>query len=190
MKKNVIVGAGIAGLSLAKKLLEKEEEIVLIEKEKNIGGLAKSFRYGDVVFDIGPHRFFSEEKEVTSFIRGVLGNNISIIRRHSGIWFAGKFYDWPLNYKALFKLPLFIKASAFQDLFNLKNFKDKNYEDFISKRFGSTICKYFFADYTEKFLKLHPKDIHFDWGKESIDRAVIDRRIREYNMMPEGKARR
>ena len=44
MKKNVIVGAGIAGLSLAKKLLEKEEKIVLIEKEKNIGGLAKSFR--------------------------------------------------------------------------------------------------------------------------------------------------
>ena len=182
MKRIVIIGAGIAGLSFAKKLFEKGKRIVLIEKEKKIGGLSRSFIYNNVVFDIGPHRFYTEDKEVTNFIQQVLKNNAVIIRRHSGIWFAGKYYDWPFNYKALFKLPLSMKISACRDVFVQRNYQDRNYEDFLSGRYGKTIYENFFVPYTKKFLGLHPKDIHFDWGRESIDRAVIDRRIKVDNI--------
>ena len=51
----VIVGAGVCGLTLAAKLLEAgvPNPVVLIEKESRVGGLARSFSYGDYIFDIG-----------------------------------------------------------------------------------------------------------------------------------------
>jgi len=178
MKNILIVGAGIAGLSLARKLIETYPNIILIEKEKRAGGLAKSFKYNNITFDIGPHRFYTEDKEVTDFIHDVLKDNILNIRRYSGMWFSNKYYDWPFNYKAVFQLPFSIKVSAFFDLFKRFKEEDKDYKDFVISRYGKTIYEHFFIAYTKKFMGLYPEEIDFDWGKESIDRAVIDRRIK------------
>jgi len=60
----VIVGAGVAGLTAAYKLLEKGHEVIILEKKSDIGGLSRSFRYGSFIFDIGPHRFFTDRDEV------------------------------------------------------------------------------------------------------------------------------
>ncbi len=64
MKKIIIIGAGITGLSSAWKLSEKGYNVNVIESDKTIGGLAKSIKIENYYFDIGPHSFFSEDKEV------------------------------------------------------------------------------------------------------------------------------
>ena len=40
-----IIGAGIAGLTLAKQLSRAGIKTVLVERERAVGGLARSFRY-------------------------------------------------------------------------------------------------------------------------------------------------
>ena len=64
MKKIIIIGAGITGLSSAWKLSEKGYNVNVIESDKTIGGLAKSIKVENYYFDIGPHSFFSEDKSV------------------------------------------------------------------------------------------------------------------------------
>jgi len=44
MKKIVVIGAGITGLSVAWKLSEKGYEVKIIEMDKFIGGLARSIK--------------------------------------------------------------------------------------------------------------------------------------------------
>ena len=64
MKKIVIIGGGITGLSVAWKLSEKGHEVNVLEMDKFIGGLAKSIKIENYFFDIGPHSFFSEDEEI------------------------------------------------------------------------------------------------------------------------------
>ena len=64
MKKIIIIGGGISGLSTAWKLSEKGYDVIIIESDKSIGGLAKSVKIENYFFDIGQHSFFSEDKEI------------------------------------------------------------------------------------------------------------------------------
>ena len=64
MKKIIIIGGGITGLSAAWKLSEKGYKVDVVESDKSIGGLAQSIKVGNYFFDIGPHSFFTVDKEV------------------------------------------------------------------------------------------------------------------------------
>ena len=86
----MIVGAGVAGLTLGHELLEAGHDVTLIEVLSEVGGLARSFRYGDYAFDLGPHRFHTENPRVESFIKKTLGENQLEISRKSAVWLARK----------------------------------------------------------------------------------------------------
>jgi hypothetical protein len=49
MSKTVIVGAGIAGISAAYELIKAGKEVIIIEKENEIGGNARGFKHPDNV---------------------------------------------------------------------------------------------------------------------------------------------
>lgn len=56
--KCIILGAGSAGLSFANRLLEKgEEDFIILEKEKNAGGLCRSVEVDGSALDIGGGHF-------------------------------------------------------------------------------------------------------------------------------------
>ncbi|MBU0755569.1 MAG: FAD-dependent oxidoreductase, partial [Planctomycetes bacterium] len=49
----VVVGAGVAGLTLARKLTDQGIDTVIVECEDHIGGLAYSYKYDNgAVFDV------------------------------------------------------------------------------------------------------------------------------------------
>lgn len=59
IKTAVIIGAGPAGLSAAYELTKKSGiKPIIIEKDKQVGGLSKTIIYNGNRLDIGPHRFF------------------------------------------------------------------------------------------------------------------------------------
>ena len=71
MKKTIIIGGGISGLSAAWRLSEYGHKVQIIEMNDQVGGLAKSVRIDNYVMDIGPHTFFTEDKEVYNKIIGL-----------------------------------------------------------------------------------------------------------------------
>ena len=52
MKKAIIIGGGVTGLSAAWKLSENGYKVNIIESEKSFGGLAKTIKIGNYFFDI------------------------------------------------------------------------------------------------------------------------------------------
>ncbi|MBX2925054.1 MAG: NAD(P)/FAD-dependent oxidoreductase [Chitinophagaceae bacterium] len=65
VKKAIIIGAGPAGLTAAYELLTKTDIIpVVIEQDRQVGGLSKTIDYKGNKIDIGGHRFFSKSEAI------------------------------------------------------------------------------------------------------------------------------
>ena len=56
-----IIGAGPAGLTAAYCLTEKMQSVGVIEKDRvYVGGISRTVRHKDFLFDIGGHRFYTK----------------------------------------------------------------------------------------------------------------------------------
>jgi protoporphyrinogen oxidase len=176
--KVLIVGAGVAGLTAAHELSSKGHEVTVLEKEKEIGGLAKTYRYGEFIFDSGPHRFFTTDEKVTSFIKDVLGDDLIIIPKRSGVMLLGKYYDWPLTLKTVLKFPVKIMISIALDMVFKKSYEGPSFKAYILNKYGQTLYELDFGPYTEKFTKIPNEYMHSDWAESGVNQAVIDKRIK------------
>ena len=153
-KKVVIVGAGVSGLTVAYKLCEAGFDVTVIEKEKEVGGLARSFYYNGFTFDIGPHRFHTDDKKVENFIKDILDNKFNLISRKSGVFIFKKYFNWPLEKEMLFKVPPLVGLKIAIDLIFRTHRKEISFEDFVLNKYGKTIYEIFFGPYTKKFVFL------------------------------------
>ena len=178
-KPVVIVGAGITGLTLAHLLVEKGIPVYVVEKEKTPGGLARSFCYDGFTFDIGPHRFHTDDAVVEKYILDILGDDHLIISRNSQVRFKGHYFPWPMHPSLiLFKFPPRLALSILLDIFTLYRKKPpKTFKDQIINMYGKTMYQHFFEGYSSKFLGIVPELTHPDWASTGIDRAIIDERL-------------
>ena len=130
MKKVIIIGAGPAGLTAGYELLKNNEEyeVVILEEDKQVGGISKTVRYNGNRMDIGGHRFFSKDENVMKFwedlmpIQGAPSyddkklnrekplkeggpdpdkeDKVMLVRdRVSRIYYLKKFFDYPVSLK-------------------------------------------------------------------------------------------
>jgi len=173
----VIVGGGVAGLTLAWCLSKAGRPVTVLERDCAVGGLAKSYRYGDYVFDVGPHRFYTEEPEVTAFIAEILGDDTLLIPRSSAVFMSGRFIEWPLTISALSSITPGLLLNVFLDMFRSKKSGVSTFEEYITGRYGQTLYEIFFKPYTEKFLGISCSDTAREWAIAGIDRATIDSKI-------------
>ena len=72
--KTIILGAGLSGISTAYFLQEEKafEDITLLEMENTAGGLCRSIKKNEYIYDIGPHILFSKDKEMLNLMLSVL----------------------------------------------------------------------------------------------------------------------
>ena len=75
-KKVVVLGAGLSGLSCAYKLLQSGVDVTILEKEKEIGGLARTIKYKDFLFDFSAHRFLGKDKELIAEMTTLMEGNL------------------------------------------------------------------------------------------------------------------
>lgn len=180
----VIVGAGVAGLTTALLLQEAGAEVVVIEKLSQVGGLARSYKYDDFIFDVGPHRFHTENPNVAAFLDRILKGDATWFPRVSEVYFRGKYYSWPLKPQNLTQLPPSLALKSAVDLAtnNFKTYDVDSFENYVLRQYGPTLYKNFFKGYSQKFLGIHPAETHPDWAKVGINRAIIDNNLQMQNL--------
>ena len=87
-----IVGAGPAGLGAALELTEHGvTNILIIDKNKSVGGLSRTDVYDGVRFDVGPHRFFTKNAEVNKLWHDTLGADFHSVDRLTRIYYKKSF---------------------------------------------------------------------------------------------------
>jgi protoporphyrinogen oxidase len=172
-KRVIIVGAGPAGLTAAAELIGTRYSVLLLEQdERYVGGISRTVEYGGYRFDIGGHRFFSQNPEITKWWRERLPLDFLSVKRQSRIFYRNKFYDYPLRpANALGNLGVFTSLSCLLSYLSsqIAPIKpEKTFEDWVSNRFGRKMFRIFFKTYTEKVWGMPCSSISADWASQRI----------------------
>jgi protoporphyrinogen oxidase len=168
-----VIGAGPAGLTAAYCLTKETPSVIVIEKDPlYVGGISRTVRHGNFLFDIGGHRFFSKAKEVVDLWHEILPDDFITRRRLSRIYYGGKFYSYPLSaFQALRNLGIFTSAACVLSYAYAKAFpipSPRSFHDWIRNRFGERLFQIFFKTYTEKVWGMSCDDISADWAAQRI----------------------
>jgi len=180
----VIVGGGVSGLAMAHLLSESGVSVVVLERDAEIGGLAKSYRYDGFVFDVGPHRFHTQDPHVNTWIHRVVAEEAILFPRLSEVYFQGRYFRWPLHPSQLIQLPPALAAKSGLDLAanTFRTYDIDSFESYVLRQYGPTLYTHFFKDYSEKFLGIHPRETHPDWATAGLSRAIIDDKLQMQNL--------
>ena len=186
MSRVVVVGAGVAGLTLAERLLSGNDgdmSVQVLERGSRPGGLARTFRHGDYLFDVGPHRFHTLDTKVLEYVEEVLEGRSITIPRASSVYLLGRYHTWPLTLATVLRLPLRVLAPSFLDLFRVRGGDVSSFADYIRNRYGPNLYSFFFSGYTRKFTGLDAEELHSDWAEAGVNRAVIDKRVKADSLL-------
>jgi protoporphyrinogen oxidase len=157
--KIAILGGGLAGISLAYFLQNdpRIESIDLLEKENKPGGLCRSFKHDGMDIDIGPHIFFSKDKETLGFMLDLLGDNQRELRRSNRIIHEGRLVQYPFE-NDLSKLPIEDCKRCVDTFLNnpYRDYPAGNMLQFFLKTFGEGITDLYLRPYNEKIWKFDP----------------------------------
>jgi protoporphyrinogen oxidase len=168
-----IIGAGPAGLTAAYCLTEEMVSVAVIEKDPSyVGGISRTVRYKDFLFDIGGHRFFSKAKEIMDLWHEILPDDFIERPRLSRIFYEGKYYSYPLNaFEALTNLGILSSAACMLSFAYAKAFPihdPASFHDWVRNQFGERLFAIFFKSYTEKVWGLSCDEISADWAAQRI----------------------
>lgn len=177
----LIIGAGVSGLMAGIELAKNGKKVILLEKESVVGGQCKTevLKKNNETyrFDYGGHRFITNNEVLLSFVEEILGNDLLVANRNSVILHKNKTYEYPLNLKNLLKIaPIKLLLGATYDtlkiLLKITKPDDKNFESWISSRFGKTLYNNFFGPYTKKLWGIESNQLSADWAGQRI--SLID----------------
>jgi protoporphyrinogen oxidase len=168
-----VIGAGPAGLTTAYCLTKDMPSVLVIEKDPvYVGGISRTVRYKDFLFDIGGHRFFSKSKEVVDLWQEILPDDFIERPRLSRIYYGGKFYSYPLNaFEALRNLGIFKSAACMLSFAWAKVFpirEARTFHQWVRNQFGEKLFSIFFKTYTEKVWGMSCDAISADWAAQRI----------------------
>ena len=100
----IIIGAGPAGLTAAYELLQSgKENVLILEKNDKVGGLASTKVFGEYSYDIGPHRFFTKNEEINELFLKMLGKDAVKVNRLTIL--SGVPENFSLNFSSCVQTP-------------------------------------------------------------------------------------
>jgi protoporphyrinogen oxidase len=171
-KNIIIIGAGPAGLAAALELTRNGFKPVIIEKTAAVGGMARTEKHGNFLFDIGGHRFFTRDENIRRLWNDVLGKDFSSVNRLSRIFYQDRLINYPLSFfNVLYHLgfveSILILSSYLKTKFDGKK-EENTFEQWIRGRFGERLYRKFFKPYTEKVWGLPCDQIRSDWAAQRI----------------------
>ena len=180
--KILIIGAGPAGLTAAWEAEKLGIKTLVLEGDKEVGGISRTVERNGWRFDIGGHRFFTKVDEVYKIWDEILGSDDFLLRpRMSRIYYKQKFYDYPLKASnALFNLGIFEAIRCVLSYFYVRIRPPKNqdnFENWVAARFGWRLYNIFFKTYTEKVWGVDATKIGSDWASQRIKNLSLMKAI-------------
>ena len=181
-KKAVIIGAGPAGLTAGFELLKTGNfNVSLIEKEKVVGGLARTTEYKNCRYDIGPHHFITESEKVLTWWKDMMEGDFHEHKRYTRIFYKKHFFNYPLEpLNVVLGLNIFECAKSVLSYIWIRFFPIKevrSFQDWVTNKFGRRLFSIFFKTYTEKVWGIPCDKISADWSAQRIKGFSLSKAI-------------
>lgn len=185
--KYLIVGAGISGLTFAN---YSDDDYLIVEKEKEVGGYCRTVKRNGYTWDFGGHFFhFKTDEFKKKFIDKMKQEDIIYNNKCTKILYKGKFIDFPFQTN-IHQLEKDEFIDCLYDLFN-KSEKEKydNFLDMLYGKFGKSIVEKFLKPYNEKLYATDLRNLDVDAmgrffpyaDKEAIINNMKNSKVNSYN---------
>lgn len=169
----LVIGAGPAGLTAARQLVEAGDAVIVVESDSVVGGISRTVERDGWRFDIGGHRFFTKVTPVEEFWHQVLPPEDFLMRpRMSRIFYGGKYYAYPIKLgNALSNLGLVEAMRCGISFLWVRIRPPENLatlEGYVVSNYGWRLYQHFFKTYSEKVWGVPASEISADWGAQRI----------------------
>lgn len=173
MKKVIILGAGLSGVSAGYFLKKKKIDPLVFEKEKRPGGMCSSHTQDGFTFDTSGHLLHFRSEETRSLVNSLLGDNLTTLRRNAWVYNFDNLIPYPFQAN-LTLLPPGIREDCLSGFIKARdngsaNGKPRNFLEWIYTNFGAGIAEHFMIPYNLKFWQAPLEDISHQWA----DRLVV-----------------
>jgi protoporphyrinogen oxidase len=174
MKKLLVVGSGISGISISKMLYEYFD-VNVVEKSDRIGGLIKCDRIDDNLFHrVGGHVFNSKNTEVLNWFWSNFNKDTEFISaiRNAKILINNNLIDYPIE-NHLYQLDEETLRIIIHELLQLNKNSDSiinvnNFELFLKSSFGDKLFDIYFGPYNKKIWNFDLKKIPLKWLNDKL----------------------
>jgi protoporphyrinogen oxidase len=183
--KTAILGGGLSGLTLARLLQEQGRDVVVLEAEREYGGLCRSKTERGFTFDTGgSHIIFSRDTDVLAFMRRMIAGNEQRNNRNTKIFYKQQFIKYPFE-NGLFDLPpedrFFCINGFVKNLIAVEKGEvpaPTNFREWIYCTFGNGIAECYMVPYNEKIWKYPTDRMSHHWVDGRIPRPPVEDVIR------------
>ena len=175
MKRLVVIGGGLAGLSAAYHL--GEHDPIVFEKETALGGLCRSFTQDGFTFDCTGHLIHLKNDYTKELVAKLLPDMFSPHERLAAIYSKEVTTPYPFQANTYGLPPQVVKECVMgfiETLGHRNGNSHANFHDWVLKTFGSGIAKHFMLPYNEKFWKMDLAEITADWVSWSIPKPSLE----------------
>lgn len=194
---NLIIGAGISGLSYA---AFSNERYRIIEATDSIGGYCKTTKRNGFTWDYSGHFFHFRDESIKKYVfERMLDQKIYEVAKNTKIKYKDKYIDFPFQ-KNIHQLDKDEYIECLIDLVERKEDKAAaNFKDFVLGNYGKAISEKFLIPYNEKLYAcnlniLDPNSMGRFFPHANFKEIILNAREKEntsYNnkfLYPEGGA--
>jgi protoporphyrinogen oxidase len=157
-----ILGGGPAGLGVAFYAQERRIPFALFERARELGGLCRTYRCGEHLYDSGAHRFHDRDHEITMDMRRLLGEDLAGVSSPSQIYDRGRFVDFPptpLNWVRGLGVGEVAGIAAQILKARWRPRPERSFEDLANNRYGRRLGQLLLISYSEKLWGLPARDL-------------------------------
>lgn len=182
-RRDVVLGAGLAGLTAAYTLQQAgDRDWIVLDKETEPGGHARSIEIDGYVFDFGPHILFTNDAEMEALIRDLLGDNMRAQERQAFIYHGAHDLYTRFPFQAhLYGLPVELVQECLVALVRAveararNGFTPSNYEEWMRSMFGDAIADRLMIPYARKIWTVEPSTMDFNWIGRRVPTPDVER---------------
>lgn len=176
----LILGGGLAGLSTAYHLnaFSKLSSLV-VEKNPLVGGTAGSVRYNGFTFDHSGHLLHLHDPDGKKLILDLLKGNVSLLKRSSWIYLAGRYTRYPFQANT-YGLPPAVISECLAGFLKTVHWPDPgplpsnpSFRDWSLRTFGEGISRRFMFPYNEKLWRTPLARLTTEWQGRFVPKPSV-----------------
>jgi len=164
----VVLGAGLAGLSAAFHLKNKNYRI--FEREGEVGGLCRSVVQDGFTFDYTGHLLHSRHPYTQELLADLLPGELNTHERRAAIYHDSGYIPYPFqaNLWALERSKIRECLLEFIESYCARTGTPENFLSWIYQAFGKGIAKYFMVPYNNKLWQVPLEEISLEWVERFV----------------------
>ncbi len=178
--ETLVAGGGLAGLACAWALARVGRPYLLVEREKEFGGLCRSIQSKGFTFDYTGHFLHFQDPHIEKWVKHLTGKKLKPRLRHAAIYSHGAYTEYPYqeNNAGLpssvvrDNLTGYLEA-VLRQRFQSNSPDSSHFLDWCLRNFGPGISRHFMIPYNSKLWKTPLDHLTTHWMGRFVPRPKI-----------------